>query len=103
MLVVVHGDGLVDQEHRDVLVDAVLALQTGVVETPVHVRQRATVLGADKQLEKCRIERHPVRPGMGKMLSSGSLIIGLPGPQFGPIGACTMPGAAGGATAGCCT
>lgn len=103
MLVVVHRDGLVDQQDRDVVVDAVLAMQPRVVETPIDVEKRTPVFGAHEQLEQCGIERHPVRPGIGKIVSLGSWIIGLPGPQLGPIGACTMPGVAGGGTAGCCT
>lgn len=66
--VIGHGDGLVDEKHRNAVLDAVGATQPGVVEQLVVAdrQQRSTVLGTHQDVQQFSVEhdatsaeRHP--------------------------------------------
>ena len=56
--VIRHGDGLVDQEHGDSILDAVAATQPRVVEQLIVADQQEwpTVLGADQDVQQLFVE-----------------------------------------------
>ena len=78
MFFLVDGNGLIDEQHRNAVVDAVLAPQSRVVELIVDQQERTPILGTDQDGEQRVVQRHPAqRPGVSKTGLARS--IGLPG------------------------
>lgn len=78
--------GLIDQQHRNPILDAVGLVQPWVVEPVVDEQQRAAIRRADQDVQELRVHATVYGVGAGGGAAGGvaTTLTGLPGPGAAP-------------------
>lgn len=67
-----HLDGLIGQQHRDAVIDAIGLVQSRVVQNVVDVQQRPMVNRAHQDVEKLRIQHSGGYGVVGRMIGGAA-------------------------------